>query len=662
METPYISRVQIKNYRNFKNVDVDLSHKQVVLGENNCGKTNFLRAIQLILDSSFSDNDRVLLESDFHDSIDAPMKNGEEIEISIEIRGYEKNNQLVAKFQDAVINDNPPTLKFTYRFFPERDENGLISHYEYEIFMGISSDNIFNPTHRTYINIKVIKALRDVEREMKSLKKSPVYQLVEQFNIPSERLEDIAKELQIASDSIMKLDEIKELKKIVEKKFVSLSGSQPDSDIDLSTFDIDPNRLLYTLQILLGDRRRPVSEISLGLCNILYISLMLLLIRDKTVPQIIKEDVWDIMLDKDPELLKLYYDKSELNNYILKDGLNAIEYEELYSFMSKNNFQRQTFTILAVEEPEAHLHPVLQRLIYREVLHKSDTSVIFTTHSTHLTSVAPIETIVHVKSDLERVSNVLSAANINLENNNRFDIERYLDARRGEIYFGAGIIFVEGISEEYLIPKFAEVLGYSLDSLRIVICNINSTNFSPYVSLVNKLGIPWCIVTDGDYYVTTEKGRKIFHIINYDGDDLRSHDYLGNKIVNKLLVRQKVLAEEDIPEDEHEQDQLFSKYGCFVGHYTFEVDIMETQGEDGKAIFKKVFSEVRPGGPKQQANFDKVIDADEYYKTLEKIEAPGIGKGRFAQRLASQSIAEQIPEYVKNAILYIISKVKQDHD
>lgn len=75
MKSLYISRVKIKNYRNFKDIDVMLGHKAVIIGENNVGKTNFLRALQLILDPSLSDEDRYLEETDFNDSIKNPMEN-----------------------------------------------------------------------------------------------------------------------------------------------------------------------------------------------------------------------------------------------------------------------------------------------------------------------------------------------------------------------------------------------------------------------------------------------------------------------------------------------------------------------------------------------------------------------------------------------------------
>ena len=46
-----ISRVKIKNYRNLKNIDIELANVVTVIGGNNCGKSNFLRAITLPLSS-----------------------------------------------------------------------------------------------------------------------------------------------------------------------------------------------------------------------------------------------------------------------------------------------------------------------------------------------------------------------------------------------------------------------------------------------------------------------------------------------------------------------------------------------------------------------------------------------------------------------------------
>lgn len=72
----------------------------------------------------------------------------------------------------------------------------------------------------------------------------------------------------------------------------------------------------------------------------------------------------------------------------------------LYSFMDSINTVSEGFTILAIEEPEAHLHPTFQRVIYKDVM-KSNTSVLMTTHSPYITSVAPLDSIVHLRSTKE---------------------------------------------------------------------------------------------------------------------------------------------------------------------------------------------------------------------------------------------------------------------
>ena len=52
-----ISRLIIKNYRNLKDVDICLGETVVLIGENNSGKSNLLRAVTLPFltdESSFS--------------------------------------------------------------------------------------------------------------------------------------------------------------------------------------------------------------------------------------------------------------------------------------------------------------------------------------------------------------------------------------------------------------------------------------------------------------------------------------------------------------------------------------------------------------------------------------------------------------------------------
>jgi putative ATP-dependent endonuclease of OLD family len=661
-KNPYISRVQIKNFRNFLDVDVELDHKQVIIGENNVGKTNFLRAIQLILDKDYSDSDRQLTPEDFHDSIDKPMENGEEIEINLEIKGYEHNSKLKAQFVDAVISDAPPILRFTYKFIPNKDETGKIINYKYFIFKGNNEDHRFTNEDRSYINIYVIRALRDVERELKSNKNSPLYKLVKQYEISSDHLEEISEALKEAAEGILELDEIVHIKDTLTNRFATLSGLQTDHQITLRTFDIDTERLLYTLQVYMGLKERPVSELSLGLANILYISLMLILLKDKTILPIIKPEQFGLLVSEDEKgILKKLYEVSEKGNYILKKEIEHEDIEALYNFMDEHNYRHQAFTILAVEEPEAHLHPTLQRLIYREVLHNSNTSVIFTSHSTYITSVTPLNYIVHIRK-VDDSSKVFSTVNLSLPDKEKRDIERYIDAKRGEIYFGKGIILTEGITEEYFIPAAAELIEKPLDNYGVVVCNIDSTNFKPYIQLLNTLNIPWILFTDGDYYEIENyndkegnpKIRRIYHIM--DEGTGRDYNYKGEENIFNILLELGI-----IEQDTEVEDVNFEKNGCFIGEYTLEVDMMFAAEEDGMKVLKSVYDELKPGGAKMQENFEKCLDEEDYWGALQKIE-DNISKGRFAQRLVDKLIPKLVPDYINEGIAEIVQKVKDSYE
>ena len=54
----HISKIEIKNYRYFKDVSFSTNSKMVIIGENKSGKTNLIQAIRLVLDDSLPDSKR----------------------------------------------------------------------------------------------------------------------------------------------------------------------------------------------------------------------------------------------------------------------------------------------------------------------------------------------------------------------------------------------------------------------------------------------------------------------------------------------------------------------------------------------------------------------------------------------------------------------------
>lgn len=660
MKSLFISRVKIKNYRNFKDVDVRLGHKQIIIGENNVGKTNFLKALQLILDPTLSDEDRMLEESDFNDTLVNPMENMEEIVIEVYIENYSNNKTILTVFQDATVKNEKgkEVLKLTYRFFPYIDDAGNIE-YQYNIFKGNDETKKFGSYERKYLNLKVIKALRDVESEIRNSRTSPIQRMLKDYAIDKKDLERIAEEYRKNGEEILNLDELVDLTNNINKRFGAILGND-DFDVSLQAMEISPGRVLSSLKLLMAQRN--TSDISLGLNNILYISMILQMLQDKTVPSLIKEDKYnELIVLAGGEIVKDTYEQSQNRNYFLKERISDVQHKKLYSFMSKNMPISNAVTILAIEEPEAHLHPVNQRLIYKDVIQNSNNSVLLTTHSTHITAIAPINSIVHLHNDGTKGTEIHATAAMPMDEGEFLDVERYLDVKRGEIYLGKAVLLVEGIAEEYLVPRFAELLGKPLDEKGIIVCNINCTNFTPYVKLLHSLAIPYAVITDGDFYVINDKDEREYH--KMDTEETADRGWLGMEIIESMVSQLNLNGENEIPKDIDKLDELFKELGLFVGYYTFEVDMMEKAAEkkaskeENLNVICDLFTDLTTGGIVQKRNFKTEIMSGEYWKCLRKIEGNGIGKGRFSQKFAHVCKKEHIPTYIKEAIEYIYEKV-----
>lgn len=653
---PYICRVHIENFRNFHSVDFSLSEKQVLIGENAVGKSNLLYALQLILDPTLSEKDRMLEESDFWDGIENPMDNGQHILIEIYLANFEDNKNLLAQLADAsVMVEGKETLKISYKFFKK---DAAKPDYSYIIYKGNDESRAFTYEDRKILNIRVIKAIRDVEAEMKSSRTSPLTQIIKQkYTVSKDVLSEISKALDEKGADTLQIGQVNDLESRLQRLLNDMvSFSADEFNVSLKTMNIDATKLLYALRPLINSRE--TGNTSLGINNILYVALILLLIEDDTIKTFLSGDLYRELLAQDHERLleKSYKKSTSSDDYAL--NLAALQdttlYDNLYAFFSDCVPTANGVTILAVEEPESHLHPIYQRLLYRHIMNKTNTSVMITTHSTHISSVAPITSLVHLITTKDGTT-VKTTADIDLSADDYSDLTRYIDVKRGELYTAKGIIFVEGISEEYLVPSFSKAKGVELDRLGVVICNINSTNFEPYCRFANALGIPYVIITDGDYYHIVDE-KKHFG----DLEDASHVDKGFDGLDRIYQMYQGTVDPEYTRWDYNQKRKYFATLGAFVGEYTLEVDLFKKSTEQDRNILCSVFNQLTKGGHTQKNNFSAELSAGKYHKCLSKIESThsGIGKGRFSQRLANQVSASMVPDYVSDAIDAIVTKVR----
>lgn len=96
-------KITIKNFRNFEDVEIDISNKNVFFGLNDVGKTNFLYALRYVFDKDVRKQN--LVESDFHNKrFDKPI----EIVLTIDISDVDNSDcqKLRAQLKGALRSEH----------------------------------------------------------------------------------------------------------------------------------------------------------------------------------------------------------------------------------------------------------------------------------------------------------------------------------------------------------------------------------------------------------------------------------------------------------------------------------------------------------------------------------------------------------------------------
>ncbi len=590
----YISRIRIKNFRNFKDLDLRLNASTVVLGENKAGKSNLLHALRLILDPSLSESSRTLKIEDFWDGLKNPFS-GKRVKIVVELTGFEDDKAAQAVLTDCIVSKQPYVARLTYIFRPrEKLEREPLSEgdYEYVIFGGIDEKHRVGSNVRRWISVFLLPALRDAESELESWRRSPLRPLLEKLNIDSKELKALMSALNAINNKLVGQKSIADLADNITSRIDSMVGSAYGLETRLGLTPTESDQLIRSIKIFVdGDKSRTISQASLGSANVLLLALL------------------------------------------------------LQNFEANRSTKSLVSTILAIEEPEAHLHPQVQRLLLRYFLAQKH-PIIVTTHSPNIASVAPIDSLVLLRRTVKTGSVGYSTSGLKLSDDERDDLQRYLDVTRAEILFAKGVILVEGPAEQFLLPAFAKSLKDShgepldLDRLGISICSVYGTEFRPYRRLLGSRGIslPHVIITDRD---PTTRNQAVVQLGLLRGIKLVEDDEIRKQVTQDYAKKRWASACRKLAED-----------NIFVNNNTLEIDLVDDFADElGESYHELVGSKTKAD------HFSELLQnpAANRDGILSRIER--IGKGRFAQRLAAKLIGSRPPSYLKDALQRIVDLV-----
>ena len=189
----------------------------------------------------------------------------------------------------------------------------------------------------------------------------------------------------------------------------------------------------------------------------------------------------------------------------------------LLKVFSRLNKKQQRKFILAVDEPEAFMHPTYKRSLFKSFLAMCDAGcqVMYTTHDPAFVSVSRFDDIhtVAVVRGQKQYTTVFSSSfaeimqkevfrkscRCKVEESIRKELEHKCQGEQNEGFFADRIILVEGPTESYALPVYFARLGYDLDENNTVILRAQSkTLLQLLCAIFSSCRIPCYCIFDGD--------------------------------------------------------------------------------------------------------------------------------------------------------------------
>ncbi|MBL4559390.1 MAG: AAA family ATPase [Labilibaculum sp.] len=480
----YISKISINNFRNFKKKEIIFNDGvNVIIGHNNSGKTNLIKALSLVIDN---ERPKRLNSDDFNKNVtlDDLKAFPPKISISVTItKGKEETpDDLVTISNWLTKLDSSYEALLTYEFFlPEKKlkeyinalseitsetpnaiekawkilKHDFIRFYVYKIWGGVITNQATADSESLQkFDFQFLDAIRDVERDMLTGRNTLLREIFDFFmdyeikidedKTPEEKHSEIKakKELFSAQADVLIEDLSERIKagkqeilSYAEKTGASFNNAKP-------TFEgsISENEMYSVLKLIVeyeSGIKIPATHNGLGYNNLIFMSLLL-------------------------AKMQVNADVDYLDN-------NA-----------------KVFTTLAIEEPEAHLHPAMQykflKFLNENKKEKKVRQIFVTTHSTHITSAVSLDEIICLYN--EDGETLIGYPNkVFPADKNKKYVQRFLDATKSDMLFAQKILFVEGMAEQLLMSIFANYINKSLEDNHVAVINVGGRYFEHFLHL-----------------------------------------------------------------------------------------------------------------------------------------------------------------------------------
>src|SRR5690606_4130187 len=427
-----ITRVSIKNYRSVEDLEFRPTRLCALVGENNAGKSNILRALKTVLGKEWLRVDDFSREDYTDHDTDRDIVIEVEFDPPLQYQGFAQEGPTPV-----------PTLRFTLTRYKKTT----------------NSANKGDPRlvqERLNVNRDVVQVLKEAPKKGQKHKVGPL------TNIPRELKEQVPliyigterrlpDQLPSAKYSLLRrlFEDVADA--FAERKATVDGEERPLMDV----FEEELNKALAVLRIdEFLELEEAVSHHALE--NMGYDPET---DRDEFALRFGLFEPMDFF-----KAMRLTIDEGAFTVDALDTGHGAQNAIVVAIFQAYEKLKKHG-AIFLIEEPELHLHPHRSRYFYETLRRVSETNqVIYSTHSPHFVTVPYFDEVRLVYRGDDRRTK-MNEPRVPIDASVREKLIKELDPERNELFFARHVILVEGDTEKLAIPEYAKRLGIDLNRL-----------------------------------------------------------------------------------------------------------------------------------------------------------------------------------------------------
>ena len=538
--------LKIENFKSAGNIELFFKDLQSIVGANNSGKSNILKALDLLINPSV----RLIEEETFWDldieneiRIEAIFRNLDENEMD-ELKPYLKPNNSfhIARtvsfvpdedsdeFEDGSINIGQSYLKLVpvYDWLRQDKINGknntkwwknkdslVVKGNSFVDFVGRKKPNVGE--WKSYALDFVDKYLEDDDFIEVWIKNPRGYAGVLKGSLPNFILIPAVKEV---TDQA-KVTKTSPFGQLVNQLIQNISDTQKEK-VDEFLLNIDKKLNRTGGENRIESIRNTENKLNEVLNSYMSVDLEIEFQSPNfetllSTPKLYADDGFRNSIENKGH---------GLQRSVIFSILQA--YSELISQMDDDNLKT---TIFGIEEPEIYMHPQAERNLRNvfQTLTEEKDQIVFSTHSPNLIDVTYFDEIIRVESikegssikskvwqlSVDELRKDLISRNPSLEDkvSNKSIRDRYSHAyhpNRSEGFFANKIILVEGATEQYSLPIYAKALKLNIEKNNISVVDCGGKGqLDRLYRVFNELGIPCYLVFDYDKSSSDSEARRI---------------------------------------------------------------------------------------------------------------------------------------------------------